>query len=102
MKAHVSQPTPVETDVGALGRASGEIAAMASRLRPDEGNRSVIGHALSAAIRMTEKGLIEAEWREPTQVGRPARHAYRLTADGIVLAQATANPSTAIPSLWPY
>lgn len=51
---------------------------------------------------MTEKGLIEAEWREPTQVGRPARHAYRLTADGIVLAQATANPSTAIPSLWAY
>jgi DNA-binding PadR family transcriptional regulator len=38
-------------------------------------------------MRMTEQGLVEAEWREPAQPGRPARHAYRLTASGLVLAQ---------------
>lgn len=38
-------------------------------------------------MRMTEKGLVEAEWREPAQPGRPPRHAYRLTADGIALAR---------------
>lgn len=48
-------------------------------------------------IRMADKGLIEAEWREPAQVGRPARHAYRLTAAGIALAQAGANPGIAFP-----
>jgi DNA-binding PadR family transcriptional regulator len=37
-------------------------------------------------MRMTEQGLVEAEWQEPVQRGRPARHAYRLTASGIALA----------------
>jgi PadR family transcriptional regulator PadR len=37
-------------------------------------------------MRMTENGLVEAEWREPVQPGRPARHAYRLTAAGLELA----------------
>lgn len=40
-------------------------------------------------MRMTEQGLVEAEWREPTQPGRPARHAYRLTTQGLALARAT-------------
>jgi PadR family transcriptional regulator, regulatory protein PadR len=40
-------------------------------------------------MRMTDQGLVEAEWREPVQPGRPPRHAYRLTAKGIALAQAT-------------
>jgi DNA-binding PadR family transcriptional regulator len=39
-------------------------------------------------MRMTEQGLVEAEWREPAQAGRPARHAYRLTAAGLALARA--------------
>ncbi|MBS0478233.1 MAG: PadR family transcriptional regulator [Proteobacteria bacterium] len=38
-------------------------------------------------IRMTDQGLVEAEWREPAQPGRPARHAYRLTAQGFALAR---------------
>jgi DNA-binding PadR family transcriptional regulator len=37
-------------------------------------------------MRMTDLGLVEAEWREPAQPGRPARHAYRLTAAGCALA----------------
>lgn len=38
-------------------------------------------------IRMTESGLVEADWREPAQVGRPPRHVYRLTAHGMSLAR---------------
>ena len=42
-------------------------------------------------IRMTDQGLVEAEWREPEQPGRPARHAYRLTNAGVEFAR------TAVP-----
>ncbi|WP_019832803.1 PadR family transcriptional regulator [Sphingomonas sp. PR090111-T3T-6A] len=48
-------------------------------------------------MRMTDQGLVEAEWREPAQPGRPARHAYRLTAAGIILAQETASHTTVLP-----
>lgn len=41
-------------------------------------------------MRMTEQGLLEAEWREPVQAGRPPRHTYRLTAAGISLARSVA------------
>lgn len=40
-------------------------------------------------MRMTEQGLVEAEWQEPAQPGKPARHAYRLTAAGRSLATQT-------------
>ncbi|MHA6721341.1 PadR family transcriptional regulator [Sphingomonas sp. RS6] len=42
-------------------------------------------------MRMTEQGLVEAEWREPAQPGRPARHAYRLTGAGYALAREPAD-----------
>jgi DNA-binding PadR family transcriptional regulator len=38
-------------------------------------------------IRMTDQGLVDSEWREPTAPGRPPRHAYRLTASGLALAR---------------
>ena len=38
-------------------------------------------------MRMADQGLVEAEWREPAQPGRPARHAYRLTGSGLALAR---------------
>jgi DNA-binding PadR family transcriptional regulator len=41
-------------------------------------------------MRMTDQGLVEAEWREPEQPGRPARHVYRLTAAGVTFARAAA------------
>lgn len=50
-------------------------------------------------MRMTEQGLVEAEWREPVQRGRPARHAYRLTANGIALARLMASESSTTPGL---
>ena len=40
-------------------------------------------------MRMADRGLVEAEWREPASTGRPARHAYRLTGAGLELARAT-------------
>ncbi|MBB3695674.1 PadR family transcriptional regulator [Sphingomonas sp. BK580] len=42
-------------------------------------------------LRMTDQGLVEAEWREPIVVGRPPRHAYRLTAPGLALAREVRN-----------
>lgn len=48
-------------------------------------------------IRMTDQGLVEAEWREPAQPGRPARHAYRLTASGLALARASAQARDSFP-----
>ena len=45
-------------------------------------------------MRMTDQGLVEAEWREPTQLGRPARHVYRLTAAGLASARTVANPNS--------
>lgn len=43
--------------------------------------------------RLSEQGLLEAEWRQPLEPGRPARHVYRLTATGAVLA--ATHPTTA-------
>lgn len=39
-------------------------------------------------MRMTDQGLVDAEWRQPEVLGRPARHVYRLTAAGIAFARA--------------
>lgn len=49
-------------------------------------------------MRMTDQGLVEAEWHEPAQPGRPARHAYRLTAEGFALALAMAEGRGDLPS----
>lgn len=38
-------------------------------------------------IRLAAQGYLEAEWRAPQEPGRPARHAYRLTAAGQKLAR---------------
>jgi DNA-binding PadR family transcriptional regulator len=37
-------------------------------------------------MRLAERDLLETRWEEPTAPGRPPRHAYRLTADGVALA----------------
>ncbi|WP_082449462.1 PadR family transcriptional regulator [Sphingomonas sp. Leaf67] len=43
-------------------------------------------------MRMADQELVEAEWHAPERPGLPARHAYRLTATGAVLArEATAS-----------
>jgi PadR family transcriptional regulator PadR len=47
-------------------------------------------------MRMTDQGLVEAEWREPALPGRPARHAYRLTAAGYALVVETLEGDAAV------
>ena len=38
-------------------------------------------------IRLAERRLIEAQWEDQQPAGRPRRHLYRLTADGLVAAR---------------
>src|SRR5919112_14480 len=38
-------------------------------------------------IRLEAQGHLEAQWQPPAAPGRPPRHAYRLTASGLALAQ---------------
>jgi PadR family transcriptional regulator PadR len=48
-------------------------------------------------MRLSDQGLLEAEWRAPLQPGRPPRHAYRLTGKGLAVANALPRPSPAGP-----
>lgn len=41
-------------------------------------------------IRLEAQGYLEAEWQAPAAPGRPPRHAYRLTAEGVRLAREVA------------
>lgn len=52
-------------------------------------------------MRLSDQGLLEAEWRAPVQEGRPPRHAYRLTAKGLAAANALAQPLAAGPRTQP-
>jgi PadR family transcriptional regulator, regulatory protein PadR len=38
-------------------------------------------------MRLSEQGLLESRWESPDRPGLPPRHAYRLTASGVALAQ---------------
>lgn len=46
-------------------------------------------------IRLADRGLMEARWEDEQPAGRPRRHLYRLTAEG--LASATAALASATP-----
>jgi PadR family transcriptional regulator, regulatory protein PadR len=48
-------------------------------------------------MRLSDQGLLEAEWRAPLQPGRPARHAYRLTGKGLSVASALPRSSPSGP-----
>ena len=37
-------------------------------------------------VRLADRELLEARWEDSPPHGRPARHLYRLTADGLELA----------------
>ena len=39
-------------------------------------------------IRLAERGQIESRWEQGARPGRPPRHMYRLTADGLALVPA--------------
>jgi PadR family transcriptional regulator, regulatory protein PadR len=43
-------------------------------------------------IRLAERALLETRW-ETTEAGKPPRHMYRLTADGLQLARQESRPN---------
>lgn len=47
-------------------------------------------------MRMTDKGLVEADWHAPAVPGRPSRHVYRLTGAGAALARDVAHQDMAV------
>ena len=49
-------------------------------------------------IRLHERGLLEAKWVEADKPGRPARHAYRLTPDGVVFTRSLSDAREPRPS----
>ena len=49
-------------------------------------------------VRLADRGLLDARWEEAPPRGRPARHLYRLTADGLDLASAPA-PAVPVPAV---
>ena len=38
-------------------------------------------------IRLHDRGLLDARWTDPERPGRPARHAYPLSAQGVAYAR---------------
>jgi DNA-binding PadR family transcriptional regulator len=38
-------------------------------------------------MRLSKQGMLESDWRDSDQPGRPARHVYRLTLDGLAFAR---------------
>jgi DNA-binding PadR family transcriptional regulator len=57
-------------EAGGMTRASGP----AQPLRP-------------ILIRLADQGLLETDWERPQGLGRPPRHLYRLSAEGLALAR---------------
>lgn len=49
-------------------------------------------------IRLHGRGLLEAKWTEPERPGRPSRHAYRLSPDGIAYARDQLQGSVSEPA----
>jgi PadR family transcriptional regulator PadR len=43
-------------------------------------------------MRLSDQGLLEAKWREPEKMGKPPRHVYRLTPNGLAFARAQVLP----------
>ena len=57
-------------------------------------------------IRLADRGLVEAQWQDEPEPGRPRRHLYRLTVDGLAaattaLAAARTSLAAAKPSARP-
>jgi DNA-binding PadR family transcriptional regulator len=41
-------------------------------------------------MRLSDQGLLESQWQEPERPGKPPRHAYRLTSNGLAFARTMA------------
>jgi PadR family transcriptional regulator, regulatory protein PadR len=56
------------------------------RIAKDTGLKS--GTLYPILIRLADRGLMEACWEEGQPAGRPRRHLYRLSSDGLAAARA--------------
>ncbi len=54
-------------------------------LSKETGLRS--GTLYPVLIRLADRGLVEARWEKEQPAGRPRRHLYRLTPDGLAAAR---------------
>lgn len=45
-------------------------------------------------MRLCDRGLLESQWQDAAQPGRPPRHMYRLTAAGSAFVRAATTPKT--------
>jgi len=51
-------------------------------------------------VRLADRGLMEARWEDGQPAGRPPRHLYRLSSEGLARAQAAlAAAPTAVPQV---
>ncbi|HET8750312.1 MAG TPA: PadR family transcriptional regulator [Sphingomicrobium sp.] len=51
-------------------------------------------------IRLADRALVESRWLEPSERGRPPRHAYRISAAGLeALAKAERGPNKSLREL---
>lgn len=44
-------------------------------------------------IRLSDQGLLESQWQDPERPGKPPRHVYRLTPNGLAFARTVEEPS---------
>lgn len=50
-------------------------------------------------VRLADRRFLEARWEDSPPHGRPARHLYRLTSDGLELAASAAAAALSRPAL---
>ena len=50
-------------------------------------------------MRLSDRGLVETSWETAAPDGRPPRHLYRLTGEGVAWARELAAPEPARPRL---
>jgi PadR family transcriptional regulator, regulatory protein PadR len=43
-------------------------------------------------MRLSDQGLLESHWQEPERAGKPPRHVYKLTSEGLAFARTMAKP----------
>lgn len=48
-------------------------------------------------IRLSDRGLLQSQWRDSEKVGRPPRHVYRLSPQGVAFAGELSPPASSGP-----
>ena len=57
-------------------------------LSKDTGLKS--GTLYPLLMRLSDQGFLESRWQEPEHPGKPPRHGYRLTSEGLTFARTIA------------